>query len=423
MISRPKEPFLSKRWVYGLSKLELEPFKYPDEESKNYERETPDVGNLTPPNIIVSEEIHDPVSQKTTRRYALFENYVQVYKFCNHVRTEGRTPHLYEVCPYYMKIHFDIDVKMEDGTETMFEGDNRYYYILRPCLRSIDEVFSKLFPAHYNSEDFVDNILVFEAHRSSKISFHVVVDGFFLACHEAHYFYKLVTDNMAENGFIAQSSMVDFSVYKKNQAFRMFGSNKAAMSGREGVKTVYAGPPIHLSSTGSVERVFSRERMYTSSFKNECREDEALRNLRILERSLISNTLGNTKLFISVKKQAERLSPSVSSISPSYRSSEIVSMTKEELEKVINVFFQHTCSKTERGDTAFSYMKYIARGGYICLKRIKESYCPICKKNHEAENAFLFRNPDGDVNYVCRRAQESKKGSSYMYIGQALFDS
>jgi hypothetical protein len=419
MITRPKEPFLNKRWVYSLSKLELTPFRYPDEESKNYEKDVPNVGNLEAPNLIISEEIYEKISKKTTRRYALFENYVQVYRLCEHLRNNGNVPHFYEICPYYMKIHFDIDLKLESENEGLFKDNNRYNHILRPCLESIDEVFSKMFPSHYSPSEFVDNMLVFEAHRAEKISFHVVVDGFYLSCKEVDFFYREVVDEMARKGYVQQSKMVDYSVYKKNQAFRLFGSNKATMSGREGIKKVYDGPAIELPSRGLEGslgcRIFSRERMFSSCFRNEDDKCDRLRDLRISERSLLSHTLGSVHLTISTKVLRSEGTPR---ISREVTLAEPLAITDDELSEVLKVFFQHPCSKTENGDSAFCYMKYIPRGGYIYLKRTKSSYCEVCKKRHEAENAFLTLSVGGEVQFVCRRAQESKRGGSSTYIGQ-----
>lgn len=409
MIVHPKRPFLTKRWVYRLSKLELEPFKFPDEESKNYEGDTPNVGNLVAPNIIVSEEI----AGKDCRRYALFENYVQVFRFCEHLRSEGQIPHLYEISPYFMKLHFDIDIKLGNGDQPeneMFEGQNRYYYVLRPCLESIDEVFSKLFPAYYDPEEIINNLLVFEAHRQDKISFHVVVDGYYLPCHENYIFFREVVENMAARGYVSQSAAVDFSVYKKNQSFRMFGSNKATMKTKEGVKQVYNGPPLEMGPG----RIFSREGILQSCFRNETVVDDRLRNLRILERSLLSNTLGNVRLTPphSVKKQRLR------DVGFSSNPRDNVSMTDEDIKSILTTFSDHPSSKTEDGSRAFSFTKFVSRGGFLCLKRIKSSHCAVCDKDHGGENAFLYCSPTGDIKFVCRRAQESKKGGTPIYVGR-----
>jgi hypothetical protein len=409
MIRKPKEPFLTKRWVYRLSDLGLDPFKFPDEDGKNYDRDTPTVGNLTTPNIIVSEEMVG----RDGRRYALFENYVQVFRFCESIRKEGKIPHLYEISPYYMKLHFDIDLKKEESgdgilDDSIFEGTNRHFYILRPCLQSIDRVFARLFPNHYDPERIIEDILVFEAHRDDKISFHVIIDGYYLSCQETHAFYREVVNDMVQGGYVSQSTALDFSVYKKNQSFRMFGSNKATLSGRSGVKQLYAGPPVEIGPG----RCFSRESMIASCFKNEIKVDERLRNLRLLERSLLSNTLGNVRLSMpsSVNKSVKGRPPLNANLEES-------TMTEEEMVKMEEVFFRHYSSKTDKGERAFQFMKFVPRGGYVCLKRIKPSTCPVCEKQHEAENAFLYCTPEGNVNFVCRRAQESRKGRSSMYVG------
>ena len=39
------------------------------------------------------------------------------------------------------------------------------------------KVFEKLFPLNFDEQTLTDNLLVFEAHRPNKISFHIVIDG------------------------------------------------------------------------------------------------------------------------------------------------------------------------------------------------------------------------------------------------------
>lgn len=425
MIRKPQDTFMKKRWVYKLADLNLDPFKFPDETAKEYGNSSTEgtgtkVGNLVAPNIIVSEEMPGGES----RKYSLFDNYVQVYRICENIRQKGSIPHLYEMCPYFMKIHFDLDVKMdffdemdieESELKSLFQvsGDERkYFYILRPYMKAIETVFERLFPLNYDKETFVDNFLVFEAHRSDKISFHVILDGFYLPCHECWLFYKEVVDQLVIEGNVLQSQMADFSVYKKNQSFRLFGSNKSTMKNpKEGIKRIYNGPELDIGDG----RVFSRERMVRTCFKDE-QTDENLINLRILERSLLSHMIGNVRLTLNQSKgSASNIAKTMEKAGG--KQVDIIEMKDDEIMKIMDVFYKHPVSKTESGERAFGFLKYVQRGGLICLKRTKENFCRVCEKKHEGENAFLFCNPTGDVSFVCRRAQESKKGGSCLYIG------
>lgn len=420
MIRKPQESFLRKRWVYKLAELKLDPLKISDDAALKCSDDEAKVGNLVAPNIILSEELVGSGG----RRYALFDNYVQVYRLCEHVRSNGDIPHLYEICPYFMKIHFDIDVKRdffvdteisENEIDSMFRvsgDDKKYFYILRPFLRSIEAVFERFFPDKFNKETIIKDLLVFEAHRPDKISFHIVLDGFYLSCHDCWFFYRAVVEDMVLGGNVLQSQMADFSVYKKNQSFRLFGSNKSTMSSpREGIKRIYNGPSLDVGGN----RTFSKESMISSSFRNEPR-DERLVNLRILERSLLSHTMGSTRLSIA-QTVAKEMNAKTRTTE---KQEENVIMDEGEIAKILNVFFNSAVSKTDSGERSFRFLKYVNRGGLICLNRTKENYCRSCDKRHEAENAFLFCTPTGDVNFVCRRAQESRKGGSCLYIGNIL---
>lgn len=417
MILPLSTPFSRKRWTYKLSELGLDPFKFPDDESKEYNKDSEKVGNLVAPNIIVSEELQTGFG----RKYALFENYVQVYHLCNWFRNKGDQPHLYEICPYYMKIHFDIDVKKDDlennGIDIQtLEGDLKYYFILRHYLKSIRKVFAKLFPLNYDEESFHHNILVFEAHRNDKISFHIIVDGFYLPCHECFVFFQEVVDDIKNEGMVLQAGFADSSVYKKNQAFRMFGSNKATMKGITGTKRIYNGPELDIGD----EKTFSRESMVQSSFKNEpC--DPELVNIRILERSLLSHTMGGVRLTLIKDKVAKKNQSSLYS-GPDFNSSSAhLELSDDTVKSIMETFYRSPYSKTETGERAFVFEK-VTKQGLVCVRRLKPGFCKICERTHESENSWLVGNITGDVDFICRRAQESKmKGGIKINVGNYVY--
>lgn len=399
MILPVQTPLSRKRWVFKLNDLNLDPLKFSDEESRDYDKESGRVGNLVAPNIVLSEE----VAGFDFRKYSLFDNYVQVFQYSQQIRSKGEFPHLYEICPYFTKIHFDLDI---NRSETDLEGEfeklelNKHEIIIGPYLRTIEKIFIKLFPLNYDPETFARNILVFEAHRpNKKISFHIVLDGYYLSCHESWLVCKEVVDSLFEEGLIQQSEFADFSVYKKNQAFRIFGSNKGSMKGGMGIKEKYSGPDIQLLSGN----VFNGTTMVESSFGKEPL-DKKLINLRVMERSLISNTLGNIRLTLNRTKVSETNQQMV--LRKSDKMVREITLQDEHIVKIMKVFEQSPLSKNERGESVFAFEK-LAPGDVVCIRRLRESFCSICKRTHKNENCWLGISYSREVYLYCRRAQDS----------------
>lgn len=408
MIRIPKKTYETKRWVFRLSELGLSPFKYSDEIGERYgetEEESHSVYHLESPNVIVSEEL-----ENGGRRFALFKNYMEVYRYSKSIReTTGEPSHLYEICPYFMKLHFDIDVTKDDispllgDSESIFEGEFRYHHILKPYLIAIMNVFQQLFPSEYDETSLFDNLLVFEAHKNTKISFHIVIDGYYLPCYECWLFFKEVVDHLRSRAEFA-SEVADHSVYKKNQSFRLLGSNKRAMVKRA-VKEIYSGPPLRIR-----DREFSRQSMIESSFLGEEVKKELIIP-RILPRSILSHTMGCIR--ITFPRTEQPLNVLGKNIEDPRND-----VSDDELVGVMRVFANSSLSKTPDGKEAFKFSA-ITRGGIVCLRRQCKNFCKVCERDHENDNPFLTLSSTGDVYYNCRRAQESKRGFRY-YIGNFI---
>jgi hypothetical protein len=288
----------------------------------------------------------------------------------------------------------------------------KYHLILRPFLTTIHKVFGKMFPLNYDPSELHKNFLVFEAHRSDKISFHIVVDGFYLSCYECYIFYKEVTDTLNREGMTMHSEWADSSVYKKNQAFRMFGSNKATMRGKEGTKSIYNGPELSVE-----EHVFSKDSMLQSSFKNEP-YDPSLANLRILERSLLSHTMGNIRLTMNKEKISKKNQQTLAASQNPNEYLEI-ELSDDTVKSILETFYRSPLSKTEIGEPAFEFEK-VTKNGLICIRRIRKGFCKICERTHESLTStnWLTGNSTGNVYLFCRRAQEAKlRGGIKIYVG------
>lgn len=410
MIQIPKKTYETKRWVFRLSELDLSPFKYSDELGERYEEtgeETHSVYHLNTPNIILSEEM-----ENGGRRFALFKNYMEVYRYSKNIReTTGEPSHLYEICPFFMKLHFDIDVNKDDispamgDPESIFGGEFRYHHILKPFLIAIMDVFERLFPSEFDEKTLFDNLLVFEAHKNTKISFHIVIDGYYLPCYECWFFFKEVVDDLRSRAEFV-SEVADHSVYKKNQSFRLLGSNKRNM-GKRAVKEIYSGPSLRIR-----DREFSRQGMIESSFLGEEIKKELIIP-RILPRSILSHTMGCVRITIPRADKIFDLGKPGNKIEDPRNE-----VSDEELVGIMKAFTISSLSKTSDGKEAFKFGA-ITKGGIVCLRRQHKNFCKVCEREHENDNPFLTLSSTGDVYYNCRRAQESNRGFRY-YIGTAL---
>lgn len=398
---------INRRWVGKLADLKLDPFKIKDSEEEGEEI----VYNIPPPKIVVGEE------QDTGRRmFSLFESHVELFKYIREIQSRKDIPHLYEICPYFMKIHFDVDLSL-DGIEKLnltpqqvFEDPNfKYEHILKPILNSLIETFETLF----KGKVLRNNILVFEAHRKGeKISFHIVVDKYYLSWKDCRYFYEKVKSHLQCQGFGFQASVVDSSVYKKNQNFRTMFSNK--LSKKDGIKLVYSGPDMLLNRGLKL----SQQLMTNSSLsRNDTVGDITtdILEFRIFSRSLLTNLVSCTRLEMEYSK-TEILNTVFQSNTRNSNGSPKTRVNDGDLEKMLKVFFSHPVSKTEKGETAFEY--YCVVEQFVLVKRLKKKDCEICKKVHDHEHAYILHDSTGQVFFICRRAQESKlKDGIKMYIG------
>lgn len=401
---------INRRWFGKLLDLKLEPFKIKGSEEDGEEI----VYNIPPPKLVIGEE------QDNGRRvFTIFDSHVDLFKYIREIQSRKEIPHLYELCPYFMKLHFDVDLSM-DGIEKLsltpeqvFEDSTfKYDHILKPILNSIIDTFEDLF----RGKMLRNNILVFEAHRiGEKISFHIVIDKYYVSWKDCKYFYEKVKSHLQRCGFGFQASVIDSSVYKKNQNFRTMFSNKLLK--RDGIKLIYSGPDMILNRGIK----FSRQLMIDSSLSKNDTPSEVTTDIldfRVFSRSLLTNLISCTRLEMEYSK-TEILNTVSQSNSRNSSGSPKSRVNEGDLEKMLKVFFSHPVSKTEKGETAFEY--YCVVEQFVLVKRLKKKECEICKKTHDHEHAYILHDSTGQVFFICRRAQESKlKDGIKMYIGNIV---
>lgn len=385
MIIKNDPRIVTKRWLGKLEALGLEKLKLTEDET---------VPTLQPPKLIIAEE-----SEERYHTYSLFSSYAELYRYINHYRKEhGTVPSLYEVCPYYMKMHFDIDLPTKDIDMDIVR--NKEAIILHPILISFKDVLESHFPGKFCDKGFVDSLIITQSHTAEKISYHIVFDNYFFTNTECKIMYMQTKDLLTKNRQLLQSSCIDPSVYKSNQTFRIYGCCK---KNKRNVKGGYEGPDLEFGS----ER-YSHKRL-ENRLRNKYEQTETTTpiNMKVLAASLLSNIITSIRLAFpetNVEKHVTR--------------SEFKKISTTDT-TVYDLFLRHPLSRSANGDPAFE-ISCALTGGILVLNRKAPSECSLCKRVHDEENIYLKIEMNNDVFYYCRRAQDEKRDPYKIYVGNII---
>ena len=164
--------------------------------------------------IIVCLELENP-----KKCFSYFDSYVSLYKYIISLPDDYRC--MYEVINGMQKIHYDIDIsenQVPKNRDIKEFGDS----IIEQLLKNIRSRIKSMKPEF----DIEKNLLVFSSHGinskgKNKYSVHIVVDGIcFTDNRNTKAFYDLTMYN------ISYKKLIDDSVYKTNQQFRLVGNHK-----------------------------------------------------------------------------------------------------------------------------------------------------------------------------------------------------
>lgn len=391
MIIKQNHYVVNKRWVYKLDALGLEKSK-PASNDDTQEI----VPIIQPPKLIISEE-----SEDKTRKYAVFSGYPELYRYVAYYKhVNGHPPSLYEVCPYYMKMHFDIDMSTEELDEDIVQ--NKEIKVLYPILVAFKDVLNNKFNNIFGDRNFVETIIITQSHTLDKISYHIIQDSYFMSNWECRELYEETKKLLQDRKYTIQAECIDSSVYKPNQNFRIYGCCK---KNKKNVKNEYTGPNLVFG-----EYEYSHANLI-KRLKNKYEIHECITpsSLKILSASLLSNTITCTRLSLD----------SVVLQSQSTQKNSIRGKTREtngEDKLVCDLFFKNSLSMTPTGEPAFSPSAAIT-GRILTFSRLRPSHCSLCDRVHDEENIFLKTEINNDVFYYCRRALDNKKKTNKIYIG------
>jgi hypothetical protein len=159
-------------------------------------------------NIIVCQQLK-------YRQFAKFENHVELMKY--QAKTDPFDNCFYEIMTENMKRkpYFDIDIKRYNNSEAEHEDSKNM----------VNQIKDKILEVIKGSGADVEKaqILVYTSHTGKKLSYHIIVHGFYLKDHrECKNFFEAVSDKCD----YSYQGYIDCSVYKTVQQLRILGSHK-----------------------------------------------------------------------------------------------------------------------------------------------------------------------------------------------------
>lgn len=273
-----------------------------------------------------------------SRQFAKFKDHKELYDYiihqpqkkrCFYETIMGERPH---------KMYFDIDGGSASPSEIA--------KIIDEILISVKKLFLS-FSLHF---DFSENVLLFSSSDSTKQSYHIVLDGYYVNNYKCA---QMLYDKLK----IRENPYVDRSMYSSKQQFRLLGCQKLGSS---------------------------RIKRYLKNFNNYSFRD--LQGYDLFRHSCVCNVQDCRVLPIQekIKKMKEISDIDIGNIP----------------EGVLDPLFE-------------AYELEDVTGGLVKLTRKCPAYCNICERVHDNENAFLIVTEEEStiqhIDFVCFRDETKRK--------------
>lgn len=282
---------------------------------------------------------------KMKKLFTAFNDYSLLYKYQSSLDLSDRN--LYEMIPgdQKQKIHFDIDVTdmigfvEEEFIDMLIDGIKKYIKV---------------------ELDLSQDILIFTSHGKYKLSYHVIVNNYYLNdVNETRQFVKAILAD-----YCKLNLFVDNKIYTMNRQFRLYGSCK-------------------IGDTSRIKKLMPEWKYKGQIIKCKYQDDE-----EIFINSLVSNTADCKDLDL-------------------FEITDSKTFTVEEddtgLEDEVLIQIKKLFVKCFGTGIFFKFGTY--KDGILTTKREKESFCKICNRRHQHENPFFTINKKtGQVRYCCRRS-------------------
>lgn len=333
--------------------------------------------------------------------FGKFGNYLDFVKYMLRETTPDKRCY-YEIIfgNKSQKIYFDIEfhtsdaiseptTSYEDGQLILptNEADESIKYLVNLIKQEIP-------PLNQNK----GHILVFTSHKDTKRSYHIVVEKYGFPDHKSN---KMFHDKIVALMPDTWKHIIDHSMYKSSQQFRIVGSCKFET---DRYKTLSEELTINYTgSTGWIPQI-----------EYETPEEKMM---LLVEASLVSQTTScmilpkiiDPEEELKLEERKARILENGLVFNP---------LTPDEIKEVMNLCYQK--AGLTYGDPSFpyTYKEIVEDNGessILLLKRQMPSKCRACNRIHEHENPYLIVvGQDRDIYLDCRRNDFGKK----TYVGR-----
>lgn len=296
------------------------------------------------------------------RKYAVFPDFIDFYKFLFAQPEDERC--FFEVIRNRpQKPYFDIDLLTQD-----ISIDKTLKYV-KKAIQIFAEYLKTL-----SGKPFC--IQLFSSHNAQKVSFHIIIDGIYLAnASQGKIFFEKCMEQLPNH----ISSIFDNKIYNANRLFRTLFSRKF---GSDRVKIP--------------ELEFYHNHLGESSLIYQGLNDKQLM-LFLFKSSLITEVTESE--FIALPEP-----PKVRREFSSSVGEEPIEVTEINVDKALELYAEKT------GERAyFKYSNIISddqTSVVVSLRKTRPYHCPVCDRIHQSENPYLiFWSSQLHVSFDCRRSE------------------
>ena len=300
--------------------------------------------------------------------YNYFDSYIEFYHYQKKFNQNERS--FFEVINFFQKPHFDIDIDFEkvlkyydDNIVTIEELHKIGQLLISTIIKGCQVVMSP------NDLNFEKDVLVYTSHDLNRVSYHIILDHW---CHHDHIEAKAFFDqvhNYCEGELKGKYvELMDNSVYKTNQNFRMLGSQKCNTN-----RTKIFQPYFYIN-----DNIINHVNLVFDHIDKQ--------GLHDLSKSLVTFTSGCQLL------QTFYIEKNITYTKNNYC---ITPQDLEEIKVMLHNKFNNMFSIRE------------VNGFKIFLKRAKPYYCELCGRIHPHENPriYVFNSA---VRWTCWRREDKK---------------
>lgn len=266
----------------------------------------------------------------------------------------------------------------------------------------IEYLIVEVFRIYYKNVDISKLIFVWQRSLSlEKFSMHLIVKNAFFSEHwvkQMRIFYILMERVAHERKQTPILEAVDFQIPRRNATFRMIGSSKIGGSSLELI--AYNNQGRNLLETHNEVSIYD---CLVGIYDSERMRNEQRISLENLDYSLLESQIKNVevkngeandfekKFKVGIKKQVNLVEDFKVD----------VDFDDDDIRKAVGLFDAFN-------DGTFKIRDQV--GNIINLDRCRSGECPISKRIHDSDNAYLKLTIEGNLVFYCRRGCRSKTG-------------